>query len=245
MSILNSELIPFASASLPVDDVSITGGAIDATRRPVFTQLTANALIAVVSSGTDTRTVTVTGRDATGAVVTDALVLTGTTEKVGVVAFERIMKVDISGTSGTLTVTVRQGAGGSTIATIPINEIGFYALFQYSVSSTSILVRYEKLFWKNTTATLTLNAAAVTLTADPATKITLGLGSALNDTVSVANRVTAPSGVTFVGVNIAQSVPGGTLPAASTVPVWIKETLAANDIAYRQTFTTMLAGTST
>jgi hypothetical protein len=244
LSILNTELVAYASASLPVDDVSTTGGAIDATRRPVFTQLTSNAVIAAVSSAADTRTLTVTGRDATGAVVTDSLVLTGTTEKVGIVTFERIINAELNGTSGTLTVTLKQGSGGATIATIPINETGPCSFFRNSASSTSTLVRYEKFFWKNTNATLTLNAAAITLTADPATKITLGVGSTLNDTVSVANRLTAPSGVTFVGVNTAQSVPTGVVPAGSAVPVWMKQTLAANDAALRQTFVTQLSGTS-
>lgn len=244
MSILNTDLVAYASANLPADDVSTSGGAIDTTRRPVFTQLTANAIIAAVSDGADTRTVTVTGRDSTGALVTDSFALTGTSEKDGVVVFERVLKIELSATDASRTVTVKQGAAGSTIATIPPTEIGFYALFQFSASSTSAITRYEKLFWKNNNGSLTLNAAQVTLTADPATKITIGLASTVGDSGSVTNRVTAPAGVTFVGVNTAQSVPGSALAPAAAIGVWIKESLAINDAAQRQTFTTQLSGTS-
>lgn len=244
MAILNSELIAYGCGNLPTDDTSTVGGAIDATRRPVFTQLTANSVIAVKSDGTDTRTVTVTGRNAAGAVVTDSLVLTGTAEVVGVVTFERVQKVELSGTDAARTVTVEQGAGGSTVATVPPNEIGFYALFLNSASEAATATRYEKLFWKNTNATLTLNAASVMLTADPAAKIKIGVAASVNDSVTAANRKTAPAGITFVDDNVSQNVPGNTLAAGAGIGVWIQQTLAANDAPVKSTFTTQLQGTS-
>jgi hypothetical protein len=245
MSILATELIAYGSASLPTDDTSTSGGAIDGTRRPVFTQLTANAVIAAVSDGADTRTLTVTGRNAAGAVVSDSGALTGATEKVLTVTFERVQKIEMGTTDAARTVTVKQGSGGTTIATIPPNEIGFYALFLNSSSAASTQTRYEKIFWKNTNGTLTLNSAQVTLTADPASKINIGLATAINDTGSVANRTTAPASVTFVGLSTAQNVPGGVLAAGDKIGVWIKQSLASNDAAQKNTFTTQLNGTST
>src|SRR5436309_2074605 len=97
MSIASTDLIAFGSASLPIDDASTTGGAIDASgaagvpgKRPVFTQLAANTVLRLVSSATDTRTINITGRNAAGAVISEAVVLTGTTPANAVNTYERI-----------------------------------------------------------------------------------------------------------------------------------------------------------
>lgn len=244
MPIVAADLIPNGSASRPSDDTSTTGGAIATTDRPDFTQLTANALIAVISDGADVRTVTVEGRNAAGAVTTDVITLTGAVEAVGVVTFERILTLTLSASDGARTVTVRQGAGGATRATIGPNETTRTAFYRRSASESGIVIRYEKMFWKNNHATLTLNAAAVVLTADPDARIRLGLATAINDTVTVVNRKTAPAGVSFVDDNVSQSVPGGILAAADRIGTWIEENLPAADTAHRTTFTTQLSGTS-
>src|SRR5260370_1363698 len=161
MSILAAELIAYGAASKPQDDVSTSGGAIDALNRPVFTQLTVNAVIGVGSSaaGDTTQGVTILGRDATGTLVTTTLTLNGTTEVDGAQTSERLLSVSL-GTNAAGTVTVKQGVPGSTIATIIPAERGFYALFIQSFSTTSQQVRYEKIFWKNATiGTLTLTSA--------------------------------------------------------------------------------------
>ena len=244
MPIVAADLIPNGSASRPSDDTSTTGGAIATTDRPDFTQLTANALIAVISDGADVRTVTVEGRNAAGAVTTDVITLTGAVEAVGVVTFERILTLTLSASDGARTVTVRQGAGGATRATIGPNETTRTAFYRRSASESGIVIRYEKMFWKNNHATLTLNAAAVVLTADPDARIRLGLATAINDTATVVNRKTAPAGVSFVDDNVSQSVPGGILAAADRIGTWIEENLPAADAAHRTTFTTQLSGTS-
>ena len=243
MPIVAADLIKYGSASRPEDDVSTSGGAIDADDRPVFTQMTANAVIAVVSDGADTRTVTVYGRLASGARDSEALVLNGAVEVIGAKTFERLLRVVAASASGTRTVTVKQGSGGSTLGTIPINEIGFYALFIDSASESGATVRYEKVFWRNAHATLTLNSAKVTLTADPSAKIKIALATAKNDSVSVANRKTSP-GLSFSDDGVELTVPGGTLEAASAIGTWVEMSLAGDDPPVRSTFTTRLAGTS-
>lgn len=243
MSIVAAELIAYGPASQPTDDTSTSGGAIDALTRPVFTQFTANAKLALISDGADTRSVDVVGRDATGAVVSETIVLTGATEVLSVATFERIQSVKAQTTSGTRIVTAKQGSAGATIGTIPLSEKGFYMMFRNAASAGTSKLRYEKLFWKNTNATLTLNSAQVTLTADPSTKITLALAASKNDSGSVANRLTSP-GLTFVGVGVAQAVPGNTLEAASAIGTWILQTLGINDPALKSSFTTQLDGTT-
>lgn len=244
MPIAATDLVKYGSASRPSDDVSTTGGAIDTTDRPDITQLTANAVIAVISDGADTRTVTVQGRNAAGAIISDVITLNGAVEAVGVLTFERILTITLSASSGTRTVTVRQGAGGATRATIGLNETTRTSLFRQSASEAGITLRYEKTFWRNNHATLTLNSAQVRLTADPDARIRLGLATTINDTATVANRKAAPAGVTFVDDNVFQTVPGGVLTAGDRIGVWWELNLPANDAAHRTSATDELSGTS-
>ena len=245
MSITAAELILYGVASIPIDDASTTGGAIDLTVRPVFTQFGSSAKLSLTSDGTDTRLVDVVGRLASGAIATETVTLTNAVEVLSVNTYERIESVKAQTTSASRTVTLKQGAGGSTIATIPVNEKGVYMFFQRSASSGSITDRYEKAFWKNTDATLSLLGAQVTLTADPAAKIKIGLATAVDDSGTVANRTTAPGGVSFVDDGVAQNVPGTDLAAGSAIGTWVNEHLAANDAAQKSTFTTQLSGSST
>lgn len=243
MSIANTDLVYYASANMPEDDTTTSGGAINTAVRLVFTQLTANALVAAVSNGADTRTLNVNGRVPAGSISSEAIVLTGATEKVGTVTFERLLRVLLSATAADRTVTVRQGAGGATIATIPPNETGFRITFYKAASHpTSARTIYEKGFFRNNHATLTLNDAVVQLFADPSGKIMMGLAPSKNDSGSVANRLTAPSGVTFVDDGVNQNVPGGLLAASEHIGIWIEASLLAGDSAAKSSYTVQISG---
>lgn len=89
--------------------------------RPAITQLTANSVIAAVSDGVDTRQLTIDGLDAGGAPQSEILTLNGTTEVVGLLTFSQIHLCTLSAADGARTVTVRQGAGGATRATLGPN----------------------------------------------------------------------------------------------------------------------------
>jgi len=244
MPIAASDLLLQGAASRPVDDATTSGGARDAANKPEFTQLTSNSVVAAISDGADTRTLTVTGRNTAGAVVSDVITLTGAVEAVGVVTFERIQRAVLSGADGARTVTVRQGAGGATRATLEPNRTSVSMLFQNSASETGAVNRYEKAFWLNNHGSLTLNSAAVKLTADPAARIRIGLPASKDDTATVANRKAAPGGITFVDDNVSQSVPGTTLEAAAGIGVWVAQELLAADAPIRSTYTLELSGTS-
>jgi len=246
MPIASADLIALGSLNRPEDDTALVGGAIDIDNRPVFTQLAANDTVQVKSdnAGDITQNVTITGRDAAGAEVSEVLgPLTGVTPVVGTQTFERVLKVVMDADAVGI-ITVERTIGPTLIQTIPIGERGFYGLFIKSASESAATTRFEKLFWKNTHASLTLNAAKVELTADPAAKIRLGLEAAKNDTNTAANRKTAPGGVTFVDNNVKQDVPGNTLEAASAIGTWIELALAIDDTPVKDTFTTQLEGTS-
>lgn len=82
----------------------------------------ANAVVAVVSDGADTRQVTVVGEDASGNRQTENLTLNGTTEVVGALTFSKLYGAYVASLSGSRLVTIRQGSGGTTRGTIGINK---------------------------------------------------------------------------------------------------------------------------
>lgn len=248
MSILSTDLVAYASASRPEDDVSATGGAINPDVRLVFSQLAANDTLRVFSSDADdiTQTITVKGRKADGAIATATADLNGT----GLVTlspattFERVLSAildaDCEGD-----VTLERVTTGDDIGIIPAGERGFAQVFIGSVSESAQAIRYEKGFFKNNHATLTLTSAKVKLTADPSTKIKIGLAAAKDDSGSVANRKAAPGGISFVDDNVDIDVPDTTLEAASAIGVWFEQTLSAYDAPVRSTFTVQPRGQST
>lgn len=244
MPIVAADLIAYNCLNRPTDDTSTGGGAIDPDVRPSFTQLTANDdTEAVSTSASDTGTLTINGRAATGATNSTTIVLAGTTVVTNATIFERILDVTNS-VDAVGTVTYRRQPSGATIFTIVPTERGCSALFKRSTSESGIAIRYDKTFWRNAHASLTLNDAKVRLTADPDARIRQGVHTAKGDTATIANRKAAPAGVTFVDDNVDQAVPTDTLAASENIGVWWEENLPASDPAHRTTFTSQLSGTT-
>ena len=201
MSITTAELIAYGSTSRPINDTTTTGGAIDTTNQPVFTQLGSSSTLEVLSSsGSDTsQTVTVTGRDASGVYQTSTATLSGTSPQAlsPATTFERVLTCTLSGVA-VGTITLRKSGAGATVGTIAPSGLSFSAMFINSFSAGTTQTRYEKLFLANTDATLTLTSATVTLTADPVGGVfTAGVAASLNDSVTIANRTNAPAGIVF------------------------------------------------
>lgn len=248
MPVADTDIVAYAAANKPTDDTSTNGGAIDALERVVFTDLAANDDIEVLSSsaGDTTQQVTITARDATGATVSQTVTLNGTTAVIastmGVV--ERVQRV-LMNANATGTVTVRRSVAGATIATIPPGERGFRRLFINAVSDpVSAKAYYEKIFLKNTHATLSALGAVVAQSADPTGKITHLIASAVNDSATSTNRLTAPSAAntldpdTFDDTN--KSVPGTDLAAGAAIGVWLKLSLNAAESPIKSTYTVAL-----
>jgi hypothetical protein len=249
LSIVSAELIAYGAASRPLDDSSTVGGAIDPLNRPVFTQLDSNGALEVVSAagGDTTQVVTVTGRDAAGVYSTSTATLTGTSpaQLSPATVFERVLTCTLNNTAAGI-VTLRKTSAGATVGTIPIGEKGFFAMFINSFSSGSGLVRYEKLFLKNTNGTLALTSSTVTLSADSVGGvITAGVCAALDGSTTSTNRLTDP-GVVYASFNVAQSVPNsGNLTAGSAIGVWIRQTLGINQAPAKATFAMTISGNTT
>lgn len=88
-----------------------------------MTAWTANAVVAMVSTASDTRTATVYGLNASGDPVTESFALTGTTEKLSTNTYSKVWSVQLSAVHGSNIVTVKQGAGGTTRGTLGANQI--------------------------------------------------------------------------------------------------------------------------
>jgi hypothetical protein len=248
MPVVAGDLVRYSSANEVTDDTSTVGGAIVTTSRPELTQLSANAVIAAISDGADTRTLTVAARKADGTLVTEAKALTGAVEILFNVngTVERIESAVLGATDAARTVTLRQGAGGATIGTITPNETTRHIRFRNAASAAGIQDRYEKDNVRNGNATNALLSPLVQLTADPAARIKIGVATTFSDTVTSANRKTAPAGITFVDDNISPTMPTGSIAAAGGyVGVWINQSLPANDVAQKSTYTLTVTGLTT
>ncbi len=244
MPIAATDLKLYGAANHAEDDVSTQGGAIATAKKLEFTQFSANATPHVKSDGADTRTGTVHYRTAAGARASQPFTLDGTNEvSLGVTA-ERIIKVVLDSSSGSRTVSLLQGSGGTVRATLGPNITECRLLFADAASESGSTTRYEKGFFKNEHGSLTLSSAAVTLTADPSAVIRVGCAPSKGDTATATNRKTAPASVTFVDDSVAQSVPTGALAAGETIGVWWELALGADAPAAKSTLTTQLAGTT-
>ena len=245
MPITTSELVKYLAASRPEDDVSLSGGAVDLLAHSLVTQMAAtDNLEAVSDNAADTMNLSIYGRTAAGARVDETRAMNGTT----VVSFttntlERFLRAQLaSAPAGN--ITIRRAGAGATVAVINAGQRYANIHFIDAASESGITVRYEKEFWKNEDPSITLNAAKLQLTADPDAVIEIGMEATKNGTGSVANRKTAPGGVSFVDDAIDINLPGNTLEAGSVIGLWIKMTLGAGAAALKSSFTTQLAGTT-
>ena len=243
MSITSAELKCYGSADMPENDTDPAGGAIATTVKVEFTDISPSGKVeALFDAGSDTMNLTITGRDATGAIVTEVHAMNGT----NVVSFttntlERILKVVLASVS-THTLTIRKASAGGDLITM---EAGittvrrpFYGAAAPVDGSASY---YEKVFLKNTNGSLTLTGSIVIEEADPSGKVTFGLESALDDTNTVANRLTAPGGMTFNSSN-KNVVNSQNLTAGSAQGVWLCLTLAYTDGPAKTSYTLRLQG---
>ena len=243
MAITAADLVAYASASMPDDDVATSGGVIDLLRYVDFVPIVANDTINAVSDAAgDTQNATIEGRDAAGAVVAETKAMTGVTpitfSTMGTV--ERVLSFELASVA-IGNITVERTTGGADLKIIPIGGRGFVRMFRKSASEAGATERYEKFFWKNEHATLALDAAHVDQNADPSTKITHALDATKDASTSVADRTTTP-GFTFNDTD--KTVPTGALGSGEAIGVWLNLSLLADNAPIKDTYTSELEGTS-
>jgi hypothetical protein len=102
---------------------------------------------------------------------------------------------------------------------------------------------YEKVFLKNTNASLALLSAQISESADPSANLTFALADAQNDEETTADRQTIPTAVTAFDGN-AKNVPNTNLSAGSGIGVWLNLALDAGEAAAKTTYTMGVQGNS-
>lgn len=251
MSVTASDIKFYGSASMPEDNSTTSGGAIDLEVKVIFTDISTTDNVTVVSDNAgDTMNITVYGRSAAGAIISETLALNGTTRVVGSNNYERIMKVVLaSAATGTITVARDNSPTYTEIGTMEPGILELRRMF-YGASADAVggsaRAYYEKFFIKNTSSTHTLNSATVAEAADPSTKITFDLESSKDGTNSVSDRLDgAPSGMLGSFDNTTKTVPGGGLGVGEAIGVWLKMSLSAGDSPGKSTWSTTVAGTTT
>lgn len=252
MPITLADLKCYAAVNHPTADLQTTGGVIQDTAHAsggygvIFTDFSATRKARVESDGADTRTVNVTGRLASGTVVTDPIVLNGTTPVLGAQDFERILRVEVSAVSGTRTVLVRQETELTLLVTLGVNMKGSTRLFYAAASQAGAVSRYELVYFKNEHPSIPLLNAKAVLTSDSPARIKIGVAVALGDRPTIADRVqgSPPDGATFVDNGVEVGIPGGSLGAGQRIGVWVEQQLPSLDPAFKGTFTIEIRGES-
>jgi hypothetical protein len=253
MPLLPTDIEYWLSINNPENDTAQSGGAIQDDIHAsggimaLFTDIpVASSTIRVFSNGSDIRTVTVTGRLATGVLTSEALVLNGTNNVDGVTAFQRINKIVLNSLSALRTVTVRCITGGTDIVILTPNCIAARRLFYDSTSDPlTIKTRYELLYIKNKSATNALLSGTVNLSADPEAVMEMGISLAVNtNETAIANRLAVPAGIVFTDAGT-QAIPnGGTLNIGQKCGIWLKQTLLAGLAAKDSTVSVRVAGST-
>lgn len=258
MSILTTDLVARGTVNMDVSTDAVTvGGAIDPLAGINLvgdaTYAATEGLDAVsASAGDTTQTVSIwvwTSSAGTLNAPSGAAgftgVLNGTTAVVLATAAAtfRLVKATVSASTAGI-VTVRKTAAGGDRAVIRSDtptsdarcETSAYRLFIGAYADpSSPIIRYNKFFWKNAHASLTAVAPVYRLTADPQAKIRVGIHTSINDTVTVANRLTTPGGVTFVDDNIDQTGPD--LATLDKQGIWVEFTSPAAGTGFQDSFT--------
>ena len=242
MSIIASDIRVYGSAVMPEDDTTTAiGGAIDTSVKIDFSDISASGALRIVSSSLSdtTQNLTITGRNPVGEIVTETKQLNGTTPVTFDTTWERILKAHLDVTC-VGTVTISAVTGGATLITM---EPGIATVrrpfYNAAAPLTDTRDYYEKIFFKNTHASLTLTEATIGELSDPSGKITFGIesgldGSGTNGTGN--NRLVAPAGITFDSADkfVSNSKNHSSGKAQG---VWLKLSLSSTDISTKTTYT--------
>lgn len=244
MAVVDTDIVVFGSAVMPDDDVTTEiGGAIDLTKKIVFTDISPNGTVTIFSSaaGDNTQTVTTYGRDAAGVLVSEALGLTGTTPVAGTQVFERVLKIVLSA-AAVGNVTVEETTGGEDLVVMEagVTEIRrpFYNAFSEAAGGAQ-KIYYEKIFFKNTNTVSALTSAVMSEFADPSGLVAFGLAPTLDDSGTNGvgnNRQVAPSAITIDSAN--KNVVNSQVHSPSTAQgIWLSLTLPAGTAASKTSYT--------
>ena len=263
MAVTASDLVVYGSATMPTGDVALPGGAIDTNVKMTFTDMSQTTGLVVSTDGiVDDFTVTATGRDYAGSIVTDSFVVSTTLARVtgtSVTQFERILRLCVTAGSHTGIITIEED-DGPTFTSIGTMENGVNNIYRpfYGASSSASAAKtyFEKVFVKNNSASNALLAGIISESGEVdlgTDKITFDLSSSGNDNgTSSGNRLSPPqnslilSGDQSTGfTNTAKNVVGTDLGIGSGQGIWLKMSLGAGATARNGSWVVEINGSTT
>jgi hypothetical protein len=248
MSITAEDIVIYASQNMPTDDSSLTGGDIDSNVRVVFTDIDATGTITAQSdNNADSGTLTVTGRNRYGSILSESFSISGTVAVSGSEVFERILIASID-SSPVGEVALSQTQDSSDIANIYSGETGFRRPF-YDATANLVgganKTLYEKVFVKNNSSTnALLSAGVVEVSSGLYSIVDFGLERSQQYTESIANRLTLPTGVPSYGSGLS-GVPGSDINPSSYQGIWLKLDLVAGEAAANSFYEIQVQGGTT
>jgi len=247
MSVVDSDIVLYASQDMPVNDTDTSGGAINSGIRVVFTDIIATDVVEGSGTESDSGTLTITGRNTAGSVVTDNITLLGTTLVSGTQAFERILIVQ-NDEAASGEIVLRDHLTNSGIGSIYANESGFRRPFYDATAAApggSDKELYEKIYLMNLNTVNALLGATITeVVTGVYTKVAFATEDTLASTQSVANRVAVPTGTGPYGSG-ASGVPGTDLQPLGYLGVWLQLDLNAGDAAQNSFYQLQIDGSTT
>lgn len=247
MAVVDAEIVVYGSTTMAEDDTTTQiGGAINTAVEVIFTDIDVAGTVEALSDGTDTRDLTITYYTASGVKASETKTLTSGTAVGFSATMDAIVKMVLSSSDGSRTVTVRKSSAGATLKTIGPNVTTVKRVFYDALANASGATKkfYEKVFFKNTNSTDDLSTASISEQADPGSVVAFALESSLDgtgDNGASNTRLTAPSGFTFdsTAKNVAN---GGVLEGGTAQGVWLELTLVAGAAPADTSFTLRLTG---
>jgi hypothetical protein len=237
---------------MPTGDTGTMGGTIDASVRMIFDDSALpNAIgpdtIRVESdAAADTSDITIYGRDAGGVLISEDITMNGTVPVTGVNTYDRLLMARFEGNTHSGAVLVKLGnTPWTTISTMEsgVNTVRrpFYNAIANEAGGADKDL-YEKVCVRNNHATLTLTSASISGSAAGLSQVDIAVHTGLNDGTSVADRLTAPTGLSaFTDVN--HSIDN--LTAGSFQSVWLHLDLNAGESPLLDTYPITILGNTT
>jgi hypothetical protein len=248
MSVVASDIVIYSSQNMPQDDSSTAGGAINSGLRVVFEDLNVTGIVEIVStSGQDTSSITIYGRDNAGSIVNETFALSGTTPVSGSQVFERILTATLdSVATGTISLS---GIGNTTgLGNIYPDESGFLRPFYAATANAAggaDKTLYEKVCVKNNNAANALLSTTITeISSGLYNIVKFGVEGVQESTESIANRVAVPTGATFFGDG-PSGIPSIDLGVQTWQGLWLQLTLTAGTAAQNSFYQVRVQGSTT
>lgn len=250
MSVVASDIVIYSSQNRPVNDLTTAGGPIDSGVRATFTDIVTTDIVEI--SGTDaadTGSLTVTGRNSAGVIVSDVVQMSGLTLVSGTQQFERILSAYVSPTANG-NILLRDASSDTEIGYIYANESGFQRVFYDATANAgggAAKTLYEKVFVKNNNTSTALNNCTITEVATGVySLVEFGLEDIKQSTESVVNRANAPTGVSGGYGSGSSGLPqDGYLNPLDYQGIWLKFDIAAGAASQNSFYRLQVDGTTT